>query len=245
MSVEFFAHSSFTPLNNGFIPQALCELSAVKGHAEIRESHLDIRTNDLRSEPGPDLLSVHPINHQSLIDLNGMIPTVAVKVVRRRHPGDSERNHKVKRLVMPIHKNGDLIGFVRQRPEADKPSLVRGVVAGLEYMHSFPQNPVVRGDMKASNVLVTDTDEACIADFGLAKILCTPGYTTPNFCGSSRWMPPEILRGDELPTTYSDIWALGMTILEARISSHYRVQMFGSLIRGIGVYRTTPIQPCS
>ncbi|KAJ3568359.1 hypothetical protein NP233_g5766 [Leucocoprinus birnbaumii] len=101
---------------------------------------------------------------------------VAVKIVRRRHSGDSERNHKrfareanlcaqlnhrnlvplfglyiqhdIPGLVMPFYKNGDLIGLVRH-PEVDKLSSVRGIIAGLEYMHSFPQNPVVHGDMKA------------------------------------------------------------------------------------------------
>ncbi|KAJ3561361.1 hypothetical protein NP233_g10243 [Leucocoprinus birnbaumii] len=176
------------------------------------------------------------------IQQTGEIRLVAVKVARRRDPDDSECNHKrfareanlwaqlnhrnlvplfglhfqhdIPGLVMPLYENGDLISFVRQHPEANKLSLIRGIVAGLEYMHGFPKNPVVHGDIKASNVLVSDAGEACIADFGLAKILYTPGYTTPNSCGSSRWMPPEILRGDELPTTYSDIWALGMTILE-------------------------------
>ncbi|KAJ3568358.1 hypothetical protein NP233_g5765 [Leucocoprinus birnbaumii] len=207
------------------------------------------------------------------ISHSGEIRWVAIKVVRRRHPSDLERNLKrfareanlwaqldhrnlvplfglyfqsdVPGLVMPLYKNGNLIGFVRQHPEADKLGLIRGIVAGLEYMHNFTQNPVVHGDIKASNILVSDTGEACITDFGLARILYTRGYTTPNFCGSSRWMPPEILRGDELPTTYSDIWALGMTILEARISSRCQVQMFGSLMHGIGIYRKTPIRRCS
>ncbi|KAF5348573.1 hypothetical protein D9756_009654 [Leucocoprinus leucothites] len=168
---------------------------------------------------------------------------VAVKLVRKRNTNDLERNRKrfsreahlwallrhhnlvplhglhceqgIPGLVMPYYANGDLVNYLQCHPQADKLSLIRGIAAGLEYMHGFKPNPVIHGDIKASNIMVTDAGEACLADFGLAKILCTPGYTTPNVCGSSRWMSPEILRGDELPTTSSDIWSLAMTILEA------------------------------
>ena len=79
------------------------------------------------------------------------------------------------------------------------------------------------------NILINSERRACLADFGLTAII-----EDTNFDGSSshkargmiRWMAPEILDPDrygyvvwarrKLPSKSTDVYALGMTILEAR-----------------------------
>ena len=119
-----------------------------------------------------------------------------------------------------------------------------GVACGLEYLHS--NNIVhgdlkgVSGHVHLSvdsdliytkaNVLIDSVHSARLADFGLATIIdeSTAGSTTggrgPK--GTTRWMAPEMLYpekyeflGDmhkQLPSKSTDIYALGMTILEVR-----------------------------
>jgi serine/threonine protein kinase len=69
---------------------------------------------------------------------------------------------------------------------------------------------------------VNDKSTACIADFGLARVLGESGFTTKTVGGTWRWMAYELVGLDEeesIPqvTMESDIWAFGMTVLEVRI----------------------------
>jgi serine/threonine protein kinase len=63
-----------------------------------------------------------------------------------------------------------------------------------------------------------------ISDFGLAKILYSGGVftnsTSGSIAGTARWTAPELLNPDEFglensnPSISSDIYALGMVMLE-------------------------------
>ena len=82
-----------------------------------------------------------------------------------------------------------------------------------------------------ANILINSEYRACLADFGLAVIVedasSVDGPPTLRAGGTIRWMAPEILDPDrygyvkkarrKLPSKCTDIYALGMTILEARI----------------------------
>ena len=68
---------------------------------------------------------------------------------------------------------------------------------------------------------MNDEHQACIADFGLSRILGESGFTTKSVAGTCRWMAYELVElSDEeeesVPqvTMASDIWAFGMTVLE-------------------------------
>jgi serine/threonine protein kinase len=86
-----------------------------------------------------------------------------------------------------------------------------------------------------ANILVDENCTAHLADFGLIKVSETQGYTTTTKGGSEgtvRWMSPELLDVDEdeektgvsgspehvgkggEKSRASDVYALGMTILE-------------------------------
>lgn len=79
------------------------------------------------------------------------------------------------------------------------------------YLH---QHQVVHGDMKAQNVLISDTGHALLCDFGLSKALQSMVTSTElHGAGSTRWMAPEIFDG-ESKTSQSDVYAYGITIAE-------------------------------
>ena len=53
-----------------------------------------------------------------------------------------------------------------------------------------------------------------LSDFGLSRMLLEAGGTTSSSsAGSSRWMAPELFEATQPVTTYSDVWAFGMTII--------------------------------
>ncbi|KAF9446038.1 kinase-like protein [Macrolepiota fuliginosa MF-IS2] len=118
-------------------------------------------------------------------------------------------------LIMPYYENGDLVRFLDQRPQVKRLNIICEAVAGLEYLHNLSPHAVVHGDIKAHNILVTDDEHACLADFGTSRITGLSVSTGPRFAGTCRWTAPELMRDpDPEATTASDIWAFGMTILQ-------------------------------
>lgn len=84
---------------------------------------------------------------------------------------------------------------------------------------------------KKANVLIDSGNSARLADFGLTTIIddSTVGSTTGGrgLQGTARWMAPELLQPERfgfpdrkrLPSKGTDVYALGMTILEVRTST--------------------------
>ena len=84
-----------------------------------------------------------------------------------------------------------------------------------------------------ANILINSERRACLADFGLAAIIedgnSLEGPSNQMAGGTIRWMAPEILDPDrygyikrarrKLPSMSTDIYALGMTILEVHLRS--------------------------
>lgn len=84
--------------------------------------------------------------------------------------------------------------------------LTREILQGLQYLHSLN---LIHGDIKGSNILLSASAEAKIADFGLSK----PEDEERPLQGSHNWMAPEIV----LQTSYTrkvDIWATGCVVIE-------------------------------
>ena len=73
-----------------------------------------------------------------------------------------------------------------------------------------------------SNVLVNADERACIADFGLSRLLMAIGgptlATSRQNKGTVRWMAPELLDPDNShttgPTTRSDVYSFGSLMLQ-------------------------------
>jgi len=98
----------------------------------------------------------------------------------------------------------------------DVVELFQQVCRAVQYAH---RNLVVHRDLKPGNILVSETGEAKLLDFGIAKILeeekgvngdpsmRTTAAMTPHYAA------PEQVRGDP-PTTTTDVYCLGVVLYE-------------------------------
>ena len=88
-------------------------------------------------------------------------------------------------------------------------AICAGVLNGLHYLHSQLR---IHRDIKAGNILLTDTGDIKLADFGSAAI-ASPANS---FVGTPYWMAPEvILAMDEGQYDGKvDVWSLGITCIE-------------------------------
>ncbi|KAE9408334.1 kinase-like protein, partial [Gymnopus androsaceus JB14] len=115
-------------------------------------------------------------------------------------------------LVSPWCSHGNVMVYLSTHPEADKMGIAR-----LEYLHSR-NPPIVHGDLKGGNILVSDLGQCRLADFGLAGMMSAlqtlSSSTADGTRGSIRWMAPEFFTNSK-PSTVTDMYALGCTIYEA------------------------------
>lgn len=93
--------------------------------------------------------------------------------------------------------------------------LFRKVCSAVEYAH---RNLTVHRDIKPSNILVTDSGEPKLLDFGIAKILESDRTLTDDTATGARLLTPEYaspeqIIGDKISTA-SDVYSLGVLLYE-------------------------------
>lgn len=125
-------------------------------------------------------------------------------------------------MVSDWMANGNINEFTEKNPAADRLELLKGVARGLIYIHC---QGMVHGDLKGANILIDQTGNARLADFGFLTIISDPANLLfSSSCvqggGTTRWMSPELLCPEEFglktgrPTKSSDCYSLGMVIYE-------------------------------
>ncbi|KAF6982911.1 hypothetical protein CFC21_001236 [Triticum aestivum] len=89
-----------------------------------------------------------------------------------------------------------------------------GVAEGLAYLHHDCVPGIIHRDVKADNILLGDRYEACLADFGLARVADDGANSSPPpFAGSYGYIAPEYGCMTKI-TTKSDVYSFGVVLLE-------------------------------
>ncbi|XP_074990545.1 mitogen-activated protein kinase kinase kinase kinase 1 isoform X1 [Calonectris borealis] len=89
----------------------------------------------------------------------------------------------------------------------------RETLEGLSYLHS--QGKIHR-DIKGANILINDSGEVKLADFGIAAQISATFARRMSFIGTPYWMAPEVA-AVELKGGYNelcDVWSVGITAVE-------------------------------
>lgn len=117
-------------------------------------------------------------------------------------------------LVMPYLQGGTLKQRLGRRiPWREAIQVLLPIARALEYAH---QENVVHRDVKPSNILLTESDQPMLSDFGVAKILSAQGtadLTADGMgVGTPEYMAPEQWEGHSGPLV--DVYALGVVFYE-------------------------------
>lgn len=89
----------------------------------------------------------------------------------------------------------------RQKSEHETWSKLHQAAVGLPYVHS---RHIVHGDLKCNNILVGDGRKAKVTDFGILFSV-----------GAIRRKAPEVIQSKTRGALASDVYSLGMCIIEA------------------------------
>lgn len=81
---------------------------------------------------------------------------------------------------------------------------------GLAYLHG---RNILHLDVKAANILATESGAVKLADFGVSEQLEKMQKTNIDYVGSPLFMAPEVIRRTGY-TDRADIWSLGITLIE-------------------------------
>lgn len=113
-------------------------------------------------------------------------------------------------IQMELIEGEDLRQLVKEngpQPEADVLAWSLQLIEILEYLHSRTP-PVVHRDLSPDNLMLRESGELCVIDFGAANHFV--GTATGTLIGKQSYIAPEQLRGKAEPR--SDIYAFGCTL---------------------------------
>ena len=132
------------------------------------------------------------------------------------HPTNFSIYKDVPYLVLPYCKRGSselLIG--NEFSSEDTWKYILDVSSGLAYLHAL-KPPIVHQDVKPANVLMDDTGNYALTDFGIsAQRGGVHGYYfDEENSGTLAYMAPERFQKDVEPMPQSDIWGFGATLCE-------------------------------
>uniref|UniRef100_A0A0E0GDK2 non-specific serine/threonine protein kinase n=1 Tax=Oryza nivara TaxID=4536 RepID=A0A0E0GDK2_ORYNI len=89
-----------------------------------------------------------------------------------------------------------------------------GAAQGLAYLHHDCNPRIIHRDVKSKNILLDKDYEAHLADFGIAKSLCTSKtHTSTYVMGTIGYIDPEYARTSRL-NEKSDVYSYGIVLLE-------------------------------
>eukprot|EP01094_Clydonella_sp_ATCC50884_P024685 TRINITY_DN6260_c0_g1_i5.p1 TRINITY_DN6260_c0_g1~~TRINITY_DN6260_c0_g1_i5.p1 ORF type:complete len:321 (-),score=97.40 TRINITY_DN6260_c0_g1_i5:171-1133(-) len=169
-----------------------------------------VAVKELRFGEGPNLLPVKEL------------PQVMREIELLRsleHPNivqylESQTRDTALYIVLEYIENGslkDILTRFGNFPEHLAAQYAQQMLIALMHLE---KRGIIHRDIKAANILITRDGTCKLADFGVAitkrKVEETDDF---DVAGTPYWMAPEIFEG-EPPTTASDIWSLGCTVIE-------------------------------
>ncbi len=115
--------------------------------------------------------------------------------------------------VMPYYALGSLAEQLHRRTPSleEAAQLVRQAGSALDYAH---RQGIVHRDVKPSNILLDDSGQAMLSDFGLALILdASISLTGSAFLGTPAYISPEQAQSNRVDA-HSDQYSLGIVLFQ-------------------------------
>uniref|UniRef100_A0A6N2KJC9 non-specific serine/threonine protein kinase n=1 Tax=Salix viminalis TaxID=40686 RepID=A0A6N2KJC9_SALVM len=169
-------------------------------------------------------VAVKKINHNSIQGLREFTAEIeSLGCLRHKNLVNLQGWCKTKKDLLLVYEfipNGSLAGLLFSRKNSvvlsweQRFNIVKGIAAGLLYLHEEWGQVVIHRDVKSSNVLIDAEMNGRLGDFGLARLYDhgTTSHTT-NIVGTIGYLAPELTRTGQA-STGSDVYAYGILLLE-------------------------------
>ncbi|MED6225819.1 hypothetical protein PIB30_097368 [Stylosanthes scabra] len=110
--------------------------------------------------------------------------------------------------------------------------IIKGTAHALAYMHHHCTPPIVHRDVSSNNILLNSELEACVSDFGTARLLDPDSSNQTLLVGTYGYIAPELAYTMSV-TTKCDVYSFGVVALETMMGHHP------------GEFITTMSKPCT
>ncbi|WVZ73094.1 hypothetical protein U9M48_021442 [Paspalum notatum var. saurae] len=188
----------FGAVYRGVLPDGTV-VAVKRGKPRMQNPHVDV---EFRSE----VKIMARIQHQSLVRFYGYLECGEERVVVVEHvPNGTLREHLDRR-------GGRLLDL------GTRLDIAIDVAHAVTYLHMYSDHPVIHRDIKSSNVLLTHSLRAKVADFGFARLGAGAGagaatHVTTQVKGTAGYLDPEYLKTCQL-TDRSDVYSFGVLLVE-------------------------------
>ncbi|MED6210722.1 hypothetical protein PIB30_066793 [Stylosanthes scabra] len=158
------------------------------------------------------------------------LPSGRIVALKKLHNRESENpsfyksfSNEVKILTEIRHRN--IIRLYAIDEEAQelnwnkRVNIIKGTAFALNHMHHHCTPPIVHRDVTSTNVLLSSNLEACLSDFGTAKILSSDSSNQTLLAGTPGYIAPELAYSTSV-TTKCDVYSFGVVTLETIMGEH-------------------------
>jgi serine/threonine-protein kinase len=174
-----------------------------------REVAVKILRSDLARDPSfvtrfnKEALAVAALNHPGIVSVydsgkedtpSGAMPYIVMEYVE----GQTLRDIMHKGERFPLQRAVEI---------------VEGILIALQYSHN---SGIVHRDIKPGNIMITDSGDIKVMDFGIARALADGGATmtsTWNIVGTAQYLSPEQATGTQADAR-SDLYSVGCLFYE-------------------------------
>lgn len=173
--------------------------SQVVAIKRARKEYFEALQTEFRSEV--ELLA--KIDHRNLVKLLGYVEKGNERLIITEYvPNGTLREHLdgLKGKILDFH----------QRLE-----ISIDIAHGLTYLHLYAEKQIIHRDVKSSNILLTESLRAKVADFGFARLgdNSEKTHVSTKVKGTVGYLDPEYMRTYQL-TTKSDVYSFGILLVE-------------------------------
>ncbi|XP_047952041.1 calmodulin-binding receptor-like cytoplasmic kinase 3 [Salvia hispanica] len=164
-----------------------------------RKEHFEALRTEFRSEV--ELLA--KIEHRNLVKLLGYLEKGNERLIITEYVP----NGTLREYLDGI--KGKILDF-NQRLE-----IAIDVAHGLTYLHLYAEKQIIHRDVKSSNILLTESLRAKVADFGFARLGddTEKTHVSTKVKGTVGYLDPEYMKTYQL-TTKSDVYSFGILLIE-------------------------------
>lgn len=213
-----------TPSHDDFTDSILSgDLVADPSHSAIHGMHADVRRAYWHTTESVRTVAVKNIRCKGDIDrVNRRLKREAKIWMGLRSPFILElygiRLGKEPCLVSPWCAKGTLLDYLSHHLPSESRilELLVQVASGVEYLHGL-KPAIIHGDIKPSNIVIGDSGQALLCDFGLSRLSeGSTGYTSTIGAGVGTigYRAPELTKPGQ-QSIEADIYALASVIIHA------------------------------
>jgi serine/threonine-protein kinase len=176
------------------------------------------RDPKINREVAIKVLRYDEVSEDRLAEIKKRFYREAEAAGRLNHPNivtiyDVGEDYDLTYIAMELLNGKDLSSYCREvnrLPATRVLEIIGAVAEALDYAH---KNGVVHRDIKPANIMLLESDQIKVADFGIARITGSTRTQTGDVFGTPNYMSPEQVAGKKVDGR-SDLFSLGAVMYE-------------------------------